>query len=395
MVWPVGLTPSHAHPVSGRPVWEIAGSALLLTAVSGVAVAQRRKRPWLIVGWLWYLGMLVPVIGLVQVGVQARADRYTYLPQIGLYVMAAWTAAAACARRPALARTAAATAAAALLILACWAWRQTGYWHDSLTLWNHAVQCTPDNDFAHHNLGVSLADQGRLDDAIDHYRRAIALNPIYASAYRNLGICLYNQGKLAEAMQCCGQAVELDTRFADAESSLGVMLWKSGNKDEGLRHLRRALEIDPGHPLANANLGAIWPTRETSTRRSSITAGAIGKTRPRRRAAQSRRLASPPGKGRRSDRLLPDSPGKPSPRRGHAGSTGGGPGPLRSIRRSGRGRGPGDRVSAARTGAAGPRGPPAIGVLSEPAEVGPGCRPGPPTYSQRSAWGEQIMSADA
>jgi protein O-mannosyl-transferase len=265
MFYPANLAPFYPHPVSHYAAWEVVGAALLLAAVTGLAVWQARRRPWLLVGWLWYVGMLVPVIGLVQVGTQARADRYTYLPQIGLYVMAAWTVAAWCVRRPAAARLAAAAAAAAVVVLALLAWRQTGFWHDSVTLWNHTIECVPSNALMHHNLAAALGDRKDFDAAIDHGRQAVRIDPRHANAWRNLGVNLFMKKQYGEALECCQRAVEIDDHFADGENSLGAVLCTLGRREEGVRHFRKALQIEPGHADALDNLRKLQqePTHDT------------------------------------------------------------------------------------------------------------------------------------
>ena len=257
MFYPLGLAAYYPHPAGTQAVWQTAGACLILLAISAAALATARSRPYLIVGWLWYLGMLVPVIGLLQVGAQARADRYTYLPQIGLYLMLAWGAADLPLpgpwRRPLLAGLATVVTA---VLMAC-AWVQTGYWHDSETLWRHAIACTEKNDVAYNNLGLLQHDENQIDEAIDCYRRAVEINPDYFLAQNNLGLNLLGQGKTGEAIYCFQMALAANPNYAEAHNNLAVVLYRLGKVDEATAHLQAALAAEPQHVLARQNLDAI------------------------------------------------------------------------------------------------------------------------------------------
>ena len=161
-----------------------------LSGISAGALVWRRRFPYLFVGWFWYVGMLVPMIGLVQVGLQAMADRYTYLPQIGLCVAVVWGVAHAVARRPCVRRACGVASALVVLVLMGCSWRQTSYWRDSETLWTRTLACTSQNAVAHNNFGIVLAARGRDDAAIDHYRQALDIDPDNVDAHNNLGNAL-------------------------------------------------------------------------------------------------------------------------------------------------------------------------------------------------------------
>jgi hypothetical protein len=175
MFWPVRLAVFYPYPHQ-LPVWQIALSAVLLTGISMVAIRERRSRPYLAVGWLWYLGTLVPVIGLIQVGSQARADRYMYLPMVGLCIMLAWGLKEVLTNRIAI-PAAALGAMGACLVCAVLCEGQIQYWRNSETLFRHALEVTDGNYLAHHNLGVALADEGRFPEAIQQYRAALLIEP--------------------------------------------------------------------------------------------------------------------------------------------------------------------------------------------------------------------------
>jgi len=257
MIYPVGLALIYPRPGTNLPLGNVGLSALILIGISIGVIVGQRKHPYLLVGWLWYLGMLVPVIDIMQAGDQARADRYTYLPQIGLYVLLTWGAVELCNswryRRIAM-------GFAAALILAgllAGAYVQTGYWKDSVSLWKHTLACTPDCFLARNNLGLALADQGKLDEAIQQYDRALQLNPNSAYAHNDRGNALLKQGKLPEAIQEFEWALRLNPNYAEACYNLGIALADEGKPDEAIRYYEKALQIKPDYADAHHNLGII------------------------------------------------------------------------------------------------------------------------------------------
>ena len=172
MVYPARL--AAFYPFSPHiSAWQAAMAALLLLVISAIAWEERRTRPWLLTGWAWYLVMLVPVLGLVQVGGQAHADRYTYLPQIGVYIAVTWLAAELAAKWQVSRRALGSLTAAVLALLMVCAWKQTAYWKNSETLWRHALSCTSGNTLAFVNLGHELFEQRRLDEVIAHYQKGL------------------------------------------------------------------------------------------------------------------------------------------------------------------------------------------------------------------------------
>jgi tetratricopeptide (TPR) repeat protein len=255
MIYPVGLAVTYRHSETNPSIWNVGWSALILLSISAGVIAGRRKHPYLMVGWLWYLGMLLPVIDIMQAGQNARADRYTYLPQIGLYILLTWGVVELCAswrhRRAGLPFTAA-TILAGLL---AGAYIQTGYWKNSVTLWTHALACTPANSFVENNLGGALAAQGKWDEAIEHYERALQLKSDYPEAQVNLGGALVQQGKLNEAIQHFNQALQLNPYSADAHDNLGGALASQGKLAEAIQQFERALQCRPDFPQAHYDLG--------------------------------------------------------------------------------------------------------------------------------------------
>jgi tetratricopeptide (TPR) repeat protein len=257
MIYPVGLALVYARPGMNLPLWNVSLSALILIGISIGVIVGRRKHPYLLVGWLWYLGMLLPVIDIMQAGDQARADRYTYLPQIGLYVLLTWGVVELCHswryRRIALG-FAAAVILAGLLVDA---YVQTGYWKDNVSLWNRTLACTPECFLAHNNLGVALAEQGKLDEAVQQYNQALELNPDSAYAHNNMGNALVKQGKLPEAIEQFEWALRLNPNYAEACYDLGIALADAGKPDEAIRYYEKALLIKPDDADAHHNLGIL------------------------------------------------------------------------------------------------------------------------------------------
>jgi protein O-mannosyl-transferase len=262
--YPVGLAAFYPHPQDGLPTWKIAAAAVALIAISAAALLAWRRFPYFFVGWFWYVGMLVPVIGIVQVGSQAMADRYTYLPQIGLCIALAWGAAAVGQTFPSAGQNAAyrrwANAIGSTLLIvtlmAC-TWRQTSHWQNSETLWAHAVACTPQDASLHDRLGGALADNHKLEAAVAEYHKAIEINPESASAHNNLGKTLAQQGRTDAAAAEHRKAIELKPDYADAHNNLGVILANRGRPDAAATQFRLALKSKPDFALAHSNLAKI------------------------------------------------------------------------------------------------------------------------------------------
>ncbi len=241
-VWPAKLAIFYPYP-DGIPAWQWIGAAVVLAAVSVAAL----RRPYALAGWLWYLGMLVPVIGFVQVGAQSHADRYTYLPSIGLAIAIAWSLADFKAARFAL------TALGCLWMAMTWIY--VHQWRNSETVFRNAIEVTDRNWVAFNNLGGTLRRRGDLNNAIANFEKAVSLRPNYADLQDNLGEALSAAGRLEEGITHLTESLRIDARFAKAHVDLGAALMKKDRKAEAIDHFAAALQIDPNFSEAHFRLG--------------------------------------------------------------------------------------------------------------------------------------------
>ena len=262
--WPSGLAVFYPHPHGGLPLWRVAIGALLLIGVSVWVLRGLRRRPYLAVGWLWFVGMLVPVSGLVQVGQAARADRYTYLPLIGLSIMLAWGARELVARRPALALGVRRAGILALAALAVVASLQVRTWRDSKSLFEHALRVTERNHVAHINLGLVLARAGRFEEAEEHLTTAIAIVPASAKARGIRGEVRMAQDRPGEASSDLRAALRLEPQSTRWEMGLARNLAEEGRLKAAEAAFRRVLEREPERADAHALLGATLARRGRS-----------------------------------------------------------------------------------------------------------------------------------
>jgi tetratricopeptide (TPR) repeat protein len=232
-------------------------AALLLAGITAAAIALARRRPYLLVGWLWFVGTLVPVIGLVQVGGQAKADRYSYVPLIGIFVMAAWSAGGAAALAPLRRRARAVAAVAVLAGLAAVTSRQLGFWRDGASLFRHAVAVTENNWVAHANLSAALAKSSSPGAAAE-YQETLRILASFADTYVRKGIELEKTpGRLPEAIRDFRTAVRILPVLAAAHFRLGTALARTpGGLPEAIEELRKATSLEPGQVEAHFNLGA-------------------------------------------------------------------------------------------------------------------------------------------
>lgn len=273
MFWPHDLIMLYAHPRNTLPAWQVLGSGALLVGLTVAAVLAARRRPYILFGWLWYVVTLIPVIGLVQVGKQAMADRYTYVPLIGLFVIIAWGVPDLLSRferthaskwKHPMALPLAGLSVAAVAVLMAIAYRQAGYWRDSISLCTHAIQVNDALPLAHLNLGTALDNQGDVDGAIAQYRRVIELTPNDDDVHYDLANALAGQGRREEAIVEYRRALAISPRDAQAYNNFGVLLAQSGRLGEAITQFKQALKIDPGYVDARHNLDqALRITRDS------------------------------------------------------------------------------------------------------------------------------------
>ena len=258
---PLGLAVFYPHPGVSLPAWKPLVVLLLLVVISLAILARRQRNPYLLVGWLWFVGMLVPVSGLVQIGLHAKADRYMYLPLIGLAIALAWGAKDALRSSRSRATLGAVLSASVLMVLMTGGWQQTRYWRDSEALWRRDLDCTPENVVAHNNLALALMDHGRFDEAILHFQKALEINPTDGRAHNNLGTAFAQCGDLNRAMVHFRKAVESDPQYAEAHFNLGQALAKKGRLDEAIREYQSVLEMLPNSTDVCNNLGLMLAQR--------------------------------------------------------------------------------------------------------------------------------------
>lgn len=255
-IWPVGLGVFYPYLGGAVSPLMVVVAAVFLIMICVFVIRAARTRPYLAVGWLWYMGTLVPVIGLVQVGGQSMADRYTYLPLIGLFIIAAWGLPELVGRFSHRRVLLPAVATSLLAVFAVLAWFQVTRWKDSVSLFEHTLCVTSDNYRIHYNLGVVLERRGELDDATMHYSEAIRIRPRYVSANFNLGNALAKQGKLDQALARLSEAVRLKPDLREARLNLGATLAMQGKLDEAIAHYAEILQLHPDFSEARVNLGA-------------------------------------------------------------------------------------------------------------------------------------------
>jgi protein O-mannosyl-transferase len=257
--WPADL--AVLYPFERPFAIVVLGAALIVVGITVIATRQVGRRPYLLVGWLWFLGMLVPVIGLVQVGLQSIADRYTYVPLIGLSIAVVWAVAEVL---PSSARTV--TAAVAILVLFAFgaaAFVQAGYWKDSETLYTHTLAVTAGNSTIQNNLGAVFQHQGRIAEAADYFRQAIASDPGNAAeAHYNLGLILASEGNRRQAIEEYRQALAIRRDYVDAHVNLGHELLATGQLDEAVAELRHTLQLKADSATGHADLGMAFAKRD-------------------------------------------------------------------------------------------------------------------------------------
>jgi len=266
MLWPAGLNVYYIHRGPSPGMLGVAGAALLIAGFSTIAFRTARRYPFVPVGWFWYLGTLVPVIGLVQVGLQAQADRYAYIPMIGIYIIVAWGATAIARNHPWHRRMLFTAALIVLVILGMKTAHQASFWMNSETLFRRALHIDPMNDLAHNNLGTALEAKGNTREAAEHYRRAVQLNPWNHPAWNNLANTQASSGNISAALQSYQKAIALSPHEAAYRYNFGKCLLAAGKSDEAFTQLAEALRIRPEFAEVYNLMGRIFENRGDNER---------------------------------------------------------------------------------------------------------------------------------
>ena len=254
MLWPHKLAVLYPYPEI-IPLWQVVGACLFLLCISFLVIQAAQKRPYLLMGWLWYLGTLVPVIGLVQVGVQSMADRYAYVPLIGLFIIISMGGTDLLARWRHGRAMLGVTASLLLFSLIILTRYQVYFWHDSITLYGHTLKVTVNNSRIHSNLGLTLVRQGEIQEAIKHYTEALRIDPSFAIAHYNLGIALTVEGNIEDAIAHYTRALQINPRYAAAHNKLGILLARMEKHQEAITHFSEALRVKPENVELYVNLG--------------------------------------------------------------------------------------------------------------------------------------------
>ena len=270
MIWPLDLAVFYPHP-GMWPIWQVLGAGLLLVCISVLLIRAARRRPYLAVGWLWYLGTLVPVIGVVQVGAQSMADRYTYVPLIGLFIIIAWGVFDLNKYSPSpggrglgggggklLRLVLAICTGVALLVFAICTWLQVGHWQNSIALFQHTLGVTENNYLAHYNLGKAYGEIGHFKEEFEAYQEAIRINPRLAKAHYNIGVLFGRMGNYQEELQAYKQAIHLKPDHAKAYCNLGVAHAQMGHYSKAIWAFKEALRLNPNDKVVQQNLGVLY-----------------------------------------------------------------------------------------------------------------------------------------
>ena len=257
MIWPINLAVFYPFPET-IPLWQAAGAGVLLASVTVLVFRAAGSKPYLAVGWLWYVGTLVPVIGLVQVGSQSMADRYTYIPLIGLFIIVVWGLSDISAKWRVQRIIPAIFSSVMLISFMICAWFQVRHWQNGITLFTHVLNVTQNNDIAHGELGYALDQHGKSDEAIINYSKALQINPDYKEAHNNLGDTLARQGNFKDAIYHYNQALRIDPNYVASHNNLGIVLARQGNFKDAVYHYKQALKSNSKYARAYYNLGKIF-----------------------------------------------------------------------------------------------------------------------------------------
>ncbi len=259
MIWPNDLAVFYPHPESTLAAWKWVVCFVVLVTITAIAIKFIKKAPYFAVGWFWYLGTLIPVIGIVQVGVQGMADRYTYIPLIGIFIIIAWGVPELISKWNHKEKVLSVSVGIIILILLITTWGQVSHWKNSITIFKHALKVANENSYSsyliNYHLGDAFWNKRKTAKAISHYKMAIKVNPDYAPTYNNLGIILGVEGKTEEEISHYKMAIKINPDDAKAHRNLGNVLQKGGKNSEAIFHYKMAIKINPDYAKAHSNLG--------------------------------------------------------------------------------------------------------------------------------------------
>ena len=286
MLWPAHLAVFYPHPENRLPIWEIILATMFLMGMTAAAFILRRTRPYILTGWLWYVAMVVPVLGVLQIGMQGHADRYSYLPQIGLYLLLTW-AIADLANSWRYRREILGISAAIVLVALSWIARpQVRFWRNSEALWRRTLAVTTDNHVAHNNLGALLESRGQVDEALSHYRQTINIQSRSGQARHNFGLArahtnvasaLLRKGQIDDAIAHCETALKLRLNFAEAHTALGNAFLQKRAIGEAVVQYEKSLQLTPGSVVTLNNLALIFATCSDAQLRNGFRAIELAK----------------------------------------------------------------------------------------------------------------------
>jgi len=249
MLWPSGLSILYPHPGNTLPAWQGILCGMVLVGITVVTIRLIRRAPYVAVGWFWYLGTLVPVIGIVQVGVQAMADRFTYIPLIGIFIIIAWGVPELLSKWRFKKKVLSVSAGIIIVTLLITTWKQVSHWKSSITIYKHAIRVTdtkyPALALVHNNLGIHLLGERKNREATSHFKIAIKTNPSNIRAYYNLGIALTADRQYKEAVFYYKMAIRLYPNFTNAHYNLGIVLMRKGALKEATHHFRETVRLRP------------------------------------------------------------------------------------------------------------------------------------------------------
>jgi Flp pilus assembly protein TadD len=254
MFWPTNLSVCYPHP-GHWPLGKVLLAGGLILAISVWFWIQRRRAPYLLMGWLWFCGTLAPVSQVLQTGAHAMADRYSYIPSLGVLILTVWGACELTRRWRLPVRALSVAAGGAILLCSTVTRHQIGYWRDSETLLRHALAVTENNGLAHRNLAGALYEKGQIEEAISHFREFVRLRPELANSHYNLGVALCRAGQFEEAIPQLQEAIRLEPDEADAHYNLGTACFQRGRTGEAIWQFQETIRLEPGHAQAHNNLG--------------------------------------------------------------------------------------------------------------------------------------------